>query len=146
MDLGVLIGASATVAAGGLFPWINSEIIVTGAALLTPRRGLPALVIACAAAQMLGKAFLYAIVRWLPDRMPAKAQKFASRVESFRERRGLLLVAIVSGSMVSLPPFYLVTMACAMLRVPFALFAIAGLAGTASRYGVISWMTVAITG
>lgn len=65
MDAGVLIGAAATVALGGIFPWIN---------------------------------------------------------------------------------FYLVTMACGMLRVPFALFAIAGLVGTISRYGLLAWFAASLAG
>jgi membrane protein YqaA with SNARE-associated domain len=144
MDAGVLIGAAATVALGGIFPWINGEVVIAGAALLTPQSGLPALVLACATAQMSAKAVLYAVTRWAPERMPARARGFATRVETFRERRGLLVLAVFSGSAIALPPFYLVTLACGMLRVPFALFLIAGLAGTISRYGVLAWFAAAI--
>jgi membrane protein YqaA with SNARE-associated domain len=144
MDAGVLIGAAATVALGGIFPWINGEVVVAGAALLTPQSGLPVLVLACAAAQMSAKAVLYAVTRWVPERLPARARQFATRVEAFRERRGLLVLAVFSGSAAAIPPFYLVTLACGMLRVPFALFAIAGLAGTISRYGALAWFAAAI--
>ncbi len=145
MDAGLLIGAAATVAAGGILPWINSEVVVAGAALLTPESGLPALVLACSAAQMSAKAILYGVIRWVPERMPARARQFVNRVEVFRQRRGLLVLAIFSGSAIALPPFYLVTLACGMLRVPFALFAIAGLAGTISRYGFLAWFATALT-
>jgi membrane protein YqaA with SNARE-associated domain len=144
MDASVLIGAVITVAAGGIFPWINGEVVVAGAALLTPQSGLPALVLACAAAQMSAKAILYGVIRWVPERMPARVRKFADRVEVFRQRRGLLVLAVFSGSAVALPPFYMVTLACGMLRVPFALFAIAGLAGTISRYGFLAWFATAV--
>ena len=144
MDTSVLIGAAATVAVGGIFPWINGEVVVTGAALLTPERGLPALVLACSASQMSAKVALYGVTRWVPERMPARARELASRVEAFRERRGLLVVAIFSGSAISIPPFYLVTLACGMLRVPFALFTIAGLAGTISRYGFLAWLAASL--
>ena len=145
MDAGLLIGAAATVAAGGILPWINSEVVVAGAALLTPESGLPALVLACSAAQMSAKAILYGVIRWVPERMPARARQFVNRVEVFRQRRGLLVLAVFSGSAIALPPFYLVTLACGMLRVPFALFAIAGLAGTISRYGFLAWFATALT-
>ena len=144
MDVSVLIGATATVAVGGILPWINGEVVVAGAALLTPQSGLPALVLACAAAQMSAKAVLYGVIRWVPERMPARARRLTSRIEAFRERRGLLVLAVFSGSATALPPFYLVTLACGMLRVPFALFAIAGLAGTISRYGLLAWFATAI--
>ena len=98
MDAGVLIGAAATVALGGIFPWINGEVVVAGAALVTPQSGLPALVLACAAAQMSAKAILYGMTRWLPERVPARARRFATRVEAFRDRRGVLLLAVFSGS------------------------------------------------
>ncbi len=144
MDTSLLIGAAATVAVGGILPWINGEVVVAGAALLTPQSGLPALVLACAAAQMSAKAVLYSVIRWVPERMPARARQFVNRVEVFRERRGLLVLAVFSGSAVALPPFYLVTMACGMLRVPFPLFVIAGLAGTISRYGFLAWIAAGL--
>ncbi len=144
MDAGLLIGAAATVAVGGILPWINGEVVVAGAALLTPQSGLPVLVVACAAAQMSAKAVLYGVIRWMPERMPARARQLTSRIEAYRTRRGLLVLAIFSGSAIALPPFYLVTLACGMLRVPFALFAIAGLAGTISRYGFLAWFATAL--
>lgn len=143
MDASVLIGAAVAVAAGGILPWINSEVVVVGAALLTPESGLPALVLACSAAQMSAKAVLYGVVRWVPERMPDRVRRFADRVDVFRERRGFLVLAVFSGSAVALPPFYLVTLACGVLRVPFVLFAIAGLAGTISRYGFLAWFATA---
>lgn len=144
MDASVLIGAAVAVAAGGILPWINSEVVVVGAALLTPESGLPALVLACSAAQMSAKAVLYGVVRWVPERMPGRVRRFADRVDVFRERRGFLVLAVFSGSAVALPPFYLVTLACGVLRVPFVLFAIAGLAGTISRYGFLAWFATAL--
>ena len=144
MDASLLIGAAATVAVGGILPWINGEVVVAGAALLTPQSGLPVLVVACAAAQMSAKAVLYGVIRWMPERMPARARQLTSRIEAYRTRRGLLVLAIFSGSAIALPPFYLVTLACGMLRVPFALFAIAGLAGTISRYGFLAWFATAL--
>jgi hypothetical protein len=50
------------------------------------------------------------------------------------------------GARSTLPPFYLVTLAYGMLRVPFVLFAIAGFAGTISRYGVLALLTAALAG
>ena len=144
MDATIVLGAAATVAVGGILPWINAEVVVAGAALLTPRSGLLPLVLACSAAQMSAKAVLYGVIRWVPERMPARARGLASRVEPFRERRALLVVAIFSGSAIAIPPFYLVTLACGMLRVPFALFAIAGLGGTISRYAFLAWFAAAL--
>ncbi len=54
------------------------------------------------------------------------------------------VVAAFTGSLTSLPPFYLVTLACGVLRVPFLLFAVAGLGGTVSRYGLLVWLAAAV--
>ena len=144
MDVNVLIGAALTCVAGGFLPWINTEIVVIGAAILMPPSALPALVIGCALGQMAAKCSLYGVTRWAPDRLPTRARKLLARAERYRERRRLLALAVFPGSLVAIPPFYLVTLACGMLRVPFALFAVAGLLGTAMRYGFLVWASIAL--
>ena len=144
MDANVLLGAALTCVAGGILPWINTEVVVIGAAMLIPSSALPALVTGCALGQMSAKCALYGVTRWAPERLPARARQLLSRVERYRERRRLLALAVFSGSLVAIPPFYLVTLACGVLRVPFALFAVAGLSGTAMRYGFLVWAATAL--
>ena len=144
MSVALLIGAMATIAAGAFFPWINGEAVIAATALVVPRSALPALVLSCAVVQMACKACLYGLVRWTPDRLPARARSMIGRAERFRERRGLLVVTILSGSLAAIPPFYLVTLACGVLRVPLALFVVAGLGGTIARYGLVAWAVVAL--
>jgi len=138
MELSIVAGAALAVAAGGIFPWINGEAVVGAAALVTPRAHLPFLVAACAATQTASKLVLYAIARWMPERMPERARRLLVRVERFRDRRALLAASVVSSSMIALPPFYLVTLASGALRVPIAHFALAGLIGTLVRYGAVA--------
>lgn len=144
MDLSVLIGAAMVCVVGGVIPWINTEIAVGGAALLVPPSALPVLVIACALGQMSAKAALYGVTRWAPHKLPARARAFLERAEKYRNRRRLLGVAIFSGAFIAIPPFYIVTLACGLLRVPFLLFLVAGIAGTALRYCVVAWAALAI--
>jgi len=144
MDMSILLGAAAACLAGGVMPWINSEVAVAGAAVLLPTSAGPALVLLCAAAQMTAKCGLYGVTRWAPDRLPDRARLLLARVEHYRERRRILGLAVFSGAFVALPPFYLVTLACGVLRVPFVLFAVAGMAGTAARYGLLVWATAAL--
>lgn len=144
MDVSVLIGAAAACLAGGVLPWINSEIAVAGAAALLPASAVPALVLLCTAAQMTAKCGLYGVTRWAPERLPARGRRLLERVERFRDRRRILGLAVFSGALVAVPPFYLVTLACGVLRVPFVVFAIAGLAGTATRYGLLVWAIAAL--
>jgi membrane protein YqaA with SNARE-associated domain len=140
MGVSVIVAAALAAAMGSVLPWINGEAVVAGAAVVVPSSQLAALVLACASAQMAGKLGVYALARWAPDRMPLRARRLLSRAERFRERRALLTGAIVTGSMVALPPFYLVTLASGVLRVPIVHFAIAGLCGTLARYGVVAFL------
>jgi len=139
MDTGLVIAAALTCALGGVLPWINSEIVVLGSAALLPPASLPVLVVACAGGQMASKAGLYSLTRWAPHVMPARARALLARAERYRDRRGLLVGAVFFGSAVSVPPFYLVTLASGLLRVPFVVFWTAGFAGTGARYSVLVW-------
>jgi len=144
MDLSILTGAAAVCLAGGVLPWITSGIAVVGAAVLLPEPALPALVALCALAQMTAKCGLYGVARWAPHRLPERARKLLRRAERYRERRRLLGLAVFSGALVALPPFYLITLACGVLRVPLAVFALAGIAGTVARYGLLAWAALTV--
>ena len=139
MDVSIVISAALACLIGGVLPWINSEVAVVGAAVLLPREAIPILVVSCTATQMLAKGGLYSLTRWAPDRLPERAQRLVAKAERFGRRPHLLVAAAFSGALVALPPFYLVTLACGTLRVPFALYAAAGVAGTAVRYGALIW-------
>lgn len=146
MDVTVLLGAALTCALGGVFPWIAADAAVVGAALLLPPEALPALAILCGTAQMGAKSGLYALARWSPERLPAKAHVMLARASELRARhRRAIGLAVFTGALTSVPPFYLVTVACGTTRVPFSLFATAGLAGNVIRYGAVAWAAQAIT-
>ena len=115
MDLSVLMGAAALCLAGGLLPWINSEIAVVGAAALLPTSAVPVLVVLCTAGQMTAKCGLYGVTRWAPERLPERGRRLLERAERFRDRRRTLGLAVFSGALVAIPPFYLVTLACLSL-------------------------------
>lgn len=140
-DVSVVSGAILACLLGGIFPWISSEVVVVGAALLLPAQALPALALGCAAAQMVSKAVVYAFARLAPHRLPERARRLLARAERLRQRRHLVAVLVVSGALVAVPPFYLVTIASGVLRIPFVLFALLGLAGTSVRYGVLAWLS-----
>lgn len=142
--MSVLVGAAAVCLAGGIMPWVNSEIAVVGAAALLPATAVPLLVALCTAGQMAAKCGLYGVTRWAPERLPERGRRLIGRAERYRDRRRLLGLAVFTGALVAVPPFYLVTLACGVLRVPFALFALAGIAGTATRYGLLVWATAAL--
>jgi len=144
VDINVVIGAALVCAAGGILPWINSELALVGAALLLPRPALLVLVLACAMGQMVAKLALYGATCWAPHRLPARARVGLARAEKYRDRPRLMGAAVFTGALVSVPPFYLVTLACGVLRIPLALFALAGTAGTVVRYGALAWAGAAL--
>jgi membrane protein YqaA with SNARE-associated domain len=144
METGILLGAALTCAAGGVLPWINAEVVLLGAAAMLPATNLPVLVLLCALGQMSSKVGVYAITRWAPDALPHRARVLVGRAERYRERRRLLVGAVFLGASASVPPFYLVTLASGLLRVPLALFAMVGLLGTAVRYSFLVWAACAL--
>lgn len=144
MDAGILMGAAVGCAVGTILPWINTELVLLGAAVAMPSTGLPALVAVCVVARMIATVTLYGVTRWAPDRLPRRAREALGRAEQYRRRRGLLAAAVFFGSSLSVPPFYLVTLASGLVRVPFAVFALAGLSGTAVRYGLLVWLARAV--
>lgn len=144
MDVSILLGAAMACLLGGVMPWINSEIAVAGAAALLPASAVPVLVLLCTAAQMTAKCGLYSVTRWAPHRLPERGRRLLDRAERYRERKRVLGLAVFSGALVAIPPFYLVTLACGVLRLPFMVFAIAGVTGTATRYGLLVWATAAL--
>jgi membrane protein YqaA with SNARE-associated domain len=142
--MSVLMGAALACAAGGVLPWISSEAAVAAAVLLLPAGWRTILVVACALGQIAAKSGLYGLARWAPHRLPARALQLAARADRYRDRRWTLAVTIFTGALVGLPPFYLVTLACGILRVPFVLYALAGVAGTLLRYTTVARAAVAL--
>lgn len=132
------LGAAAACLAGGIFPWINAEVAVVAAALVLPEAYVPFLVGSCALGQMTAKAGVYGLARWAPHRLPERGRTLLSGADRYRDRRSLLGVAAFSGALMAVPPFYLITLVCGVLRLPFAAFLLAGLVGTATRYGILA--------
>ncbi|UCC24359.1 MAG: hypothetical protein JSU98_11550 [Gemmatimonadales bacterium] len=139
MELTVILTAAATCALGGIFPWISAEAVLLGTALALPVGYLPALVLGCAGGQMVGKGVLYALMRWAPDRLPERARGVLRKVEGMARRREVLAGAVFSGASAGLPPFYVVTLAAGLARLPLLLFLVAGLLGSLVRYGTLMW-------
>ncbi|MGE0159774.1 MAG: hypothetical protein AB7T31_10215 [Gemmatimonadales bacterium] len=144
-ELSLLVGAAVSCLLGGVFPWISAEVVVVGTALLVPPAGIPALVLACALGQMASKAGVYGLTRVAPHRLPGRLRHLLSRADRLRGRRHLVAVMVLPSALVSLPPFYLVTIACGATRLPFALYAVLGLVGTTTRYAVLAWLSITLS-
>jgi membrane protein YqaA with SNARE-associated domain len=123
-------------------PFVNAELYLLGASALAPRGLVVPLVVAAALGQMAGKALMY----WAGvGALELPGERLRRMVASVKARYpadgtgGAALgggVILLSAS-VGLPPFYVVSIACGLLRIPFARFFLLGLVGRLARFGVI---------
>lgn len=136
-DLALILSSTVAIAAAGALPSGTAEVVLLGTAVAVSDAGVPVAIVACALAQMVTKSAIYGLARWAPARLPKRARGMLERAEEFGGRTRLVLPAVFTGALASVPPFYLVTVACGALRVPFWTFVTAGLAGTLVRYGTL---------
>lgn len=125
-----------------IVPLVNAELYLLAASALAPRELAVPLIIAAAFGQMLGKSVMY-FVGVGALRLPSERLKRAVAKAEHRYRSagtggatlggGVILLSAVVG----LPPFYVVSVACGLLRVPFAQFLILGVLGRLVRFSVI---------
>jgi membrane protein YqaA with SNARE-associated domain len=135
---GVIVGAFLACVVGGLLPWLNTEIVVTGAALLLTPPEIALLVSLATVGNMLAKTGVYGLARWAPHRLPEKARKFLSKPDRLGKGGWAVSLTLLASSTAGLPPFYLTTLAAGALRVPLVIYGTMGFAGTAIRYGVLA--------
>lgn len=146
MDLTVLVGAAATAALTGIFPWMAAEVVVAGAAVLLPTEALPVLTLVCAASQMGGKSVVYALARWSPQRLPRKARDQMWRAEAIQGHPRWVALTVLASALFSIPPFFIATIACGAMRIPYPLYLGVGFAGNVVRYGVVTLAAQAVVG
>lgn len=143
MNAAVIASAAGAGLLGGVFPWINGELVVAASTAVLPRHAVPVLVVAVSAAQLLAKAGLYALARWAPTRLPRRALALLERSRGAMEGRATVLI-LVASSAVSLPPFYLTTLAAGAVRVPLAVFLGAGATGVLARNAAVAWLAFTV--
>lgn len=142
----VLLGALVATALGGVFPWINAELVVVGSAVLVPPEQLPLLVLAGASGHLVAKSGVYGLARFAPSRLPDRATRLLERSDRLTGSRGAAVLSLFASAAVGIPPFYLATLAAGVLRVPALLFAGAGFAGLVVRYAVVAWTAATAAG
>lgn len=147
MEIAVLSSAFAASVASGLVPFVNAEVVVAAAAVAVPWSQWWLVVTVCALGQMIAKAALYALARWLPQRLPARAVRHLERASEKAariERAGWPLILL--SAFVGLPPFYVISLAAGIVRVNFAAFVIIGFVGRWARFAVLAYTAVAAGG
>jgi membrane protein YqaA with SNARE-associated domain len=124
----------------GLIPFINSEILVVGVAVLVPSGAIPVVAVVAGVGQMMAKVLLYGLARWAPSRLPERAKSKLQRAsDRVRERGGATGSVILASAAVGWPPFYGVSLVAGALRVSLGAFVILGLLGRTVRFGALAW-------
>ncbi|MDE0358163.1 MAG: VTT domain-containing protein [Gammaproteobacteria bacterium] len=147
MEIALLSSAFAASVASGLVPFVNAEVVVAAAAVAVPGSQVWLVVTVCSLGQMIAKAALYALARWLPQKLPARATRHLERAsEKTRrlEQAGWTLILI--SAFVGLPPFYVISLAAGIVRTNFAAFLTLGFAGRWARFAILAYGAAAAGG
>ena len=144
MEIALLSSAFVASVVSGFIPFVNAEVVVAGAAVAAPPGYMIPVIVVCSVGQMLAKVALYAGMRWLPERLPAKAtqrlDRASEKVKNL-EQAGLTLVLI--SAVVGLPPFYLISLAAGAMKLNLTGFIVTGTVGRGVRFAIIAYGAVA---
>ena len=122
-------------AVAGLAGWA-----LGGVFLLVP------LAIAATLGQMIAKTALYAGGQRLANALPAPRRARVDRAcAAFASRPRLQNATLLASAIVGMPPFYVVTLAYGVLRLPFTTFVTLGTIGRAIRFSAIVFMPRLVT-
>lgn len=123
---------------GSFVPLVNTELVVAGAAAAAPRTLLLPLVLIASTTQMAAKAVLYlaggGLVRLPRRRWNARVQDALEKSRGMHTAGSTFLFA---SALTGIPPFYVTSVACGAMRLPFARFMAIGLVGRTLRFTVV---------
>jgi membrane protein YqaA with SNARE-associated domain len=124
--------------ASAFIPVVNAELYLLAASAAAPRAFVAPLVVAAALGQMVGKTAMYFAGRGAL-RLPGKRvnRALAEIQAKFRGHRAIGSALLFTSAAAGLPPFYVVSVACGVLRVELARFVALGLAGRLLRFALI---------
>ncbi|MBP1768228.1 MAG: putative rane protein [Candidatus Aminicenantes bacterium] len=121
----------------GLVPVVNLEVFLVWIAALTPSSQGLAITGLATAGQMTAKTLMYlasAGILKISVRNPGKKlQAVQMKMARWQHRLGLFMF---SSAFLGVPPFYVVSIASGICRVPFAVFVIWGFAGRFLRFAI----------
>lgn len=141
-DLVTVLVTFAVCVASAIIPVVNAELyLIAASALATPGVAWM-LVIAGALGQMVGKSLMYYAGVGALQLPSERLQRMVAQVRERYQGTGatgstLGTGVILLSATVGLPPFYVVSIACGLLRIPFLQFFVLGLLGRLVRFGVM---------
>jgi membrane protein YqaA with SNARE-associated domain len=139
--LEMLLGLLVASAVSGVVPLVNAELLVVGAAAALPAVGVPLVAAVSTIGQMASKTSLFALARWAPAHLPAKARRTVSSMRDRVERReGTVGSLVLASAATGFPPFYGVSLATGALGMRLSSFVLTGSIGRFLRFGVLAWL------
>ena len=121
-----------------LLPVMATEPLLIGIPALVPPAMVIPMTLLATATHMAAKTLVLLgsrkVDRVVPKRYQASLHRTCARLEGHRRLQlGTVFLSAVTG----LPPFYVVTMACGVVRMSLRAYLVAGMAGRAMRFGAI---------
>ena len=133
-----ILGTLAVCALSAVIPVLNAELYLLGASALLPRSLAIPLVVAGSVGQMAGKVVMYYAGRGALHLPNARLQRAVATVHArYANRAALDGPVLFSSASLGIPPFYIVSVAAGVLRIPVWRFLVVGLCGRLLRFGVI---------
>jgi membrane protein YqaA with SNARE-associated domain len=132
------MGTFAYCVLSGLIPFVNAELYLLAASAAAPRELAIPLVLAATAGQMTAKACMYGAGRGVVRLPGERMKRWVVEAENRARDKpvtggGVVFLSAASG----LPPFYVVSIACGVLRFRFGLFLLLGFLGRFIRFGAV---------
>jgi membrane protein YqaA with SNARE-associated domain len=142
LDAPLLLCAFALMVGGAsaLLPVLPIEPLLLAASAAVPTPLLVPVVALATVGHMAAKTLLYLGSRSVAERLMARPQRAAlERVRVLlSRRRSVQLVTVLASAVAGVPPFYLVTVCCGLLRFPLGHYVVVSLLGRGFRFGALA--------
>ena len=120
---------------GSVLPFAPIEPFLLGLGLMAPPAMRVPLALAATASHMAGKALLYLGSNEATQRLSVRRQEAIERARTrLSHHRWYQYLTIFTSAIAGLPPFYAITIAAGIMRVPLAPFIAVGAVGRACRF------------
>jgi membrane protein YqaA with SNARE-associated domain len=129
-----------------LLPGVAGEVFVLAAvAVLEPELVMP-LILVTAAGQVVGKLCIYGAARGGAVALKASAAQLARARRTLERAGAWASVVIFLSALASLPPYYVICIACGAFKFRVLPFVLAGYAGRVLRASILIWLPRLILG
>ena len=120
---------------GSVVPFAPIEPFLLGLGLMAPPAMRVPLALAATAAHMAGKALLYLGSDKATQHLSTRRQQAIERARiRLTRHQGYQYLTVFTSAISGLPPFYAITVAAAIVKLPFAPFLAVGTLGRACRF------------